>query len=68
MPTVNMHAASARIARAVYRGNSEEEANARRDLASAKIRAAIEREVAKAPPLNAEQIKLLSGLLKGGRK
>lgn len=64
----NMHAASARVARAVYRADPQEEADARRALAAEKLRAAIDREVAKAGPLTSEQIRLLSGLLKGSQR
>jgi hypothetical protein len=47
----------------------EREAKGRRDLAEAKIQAAIERAVAAAPPLTPAQIKRLSGLLRtGGQK
>lgn len=62
----NMHAASVRVARAVHRGNQQEEANARRDLAEAKIARAIERALAVAPPLTTAQVKRLSGILRAG--
>mgnify|MGYP003585957522 CR=1 FL=1 len=45
----------------------EREAKGRRDLAEAKIAAAVKRALAVAPPLTPAQVKRLSALLKGGR-
>lgn len=44
--------------------DAEREARGRHDLVTAKLRAAIEREVQKSGPLTTEQIRLLSGLLR----
>lgn len=44
----------------------EREAKGRRDLAEAKIAAAVERALAVAPPLTPTQVKRLSGLLRTG--
>jgi hypothetical protein len=44
----------------------EREAKGRRNLAEAKIAAAVERALAVAPPLTPTQIKRLSGLLRTG--
>lgn len=62
----NLHAASARIARAVHQKNPQEEADARRDLAELKIAKAIERTLAVAPPLSPAQVKRLSTVLRTG--
>ena len=61
-----MHAASARVARAVYRDDPQEEADARRALAVVKIDIAIARALAVAPPLTPAQVERLSGLLRAG--
>lgn len=68
MDPLTPHQAVGYVATAVRVGDPEREAAARTGLAVAKIRAAIEREVAKAPPLTPTQIKLLSGLLRGGQR
>lgn len=44
----------------------EREAKGRRNLAEAKIAAYLERTLAAAPPLTPDQVKRLSGLLRGG--
>ena len=49
-------------------GDPDGEATARRDLAEAKIAAAIDRALAVAPPLTPSQVKRLSGLLRGGAR
>lgn len=46
----------------------EREAKGRRDLAEAKIAAAVKRALSTAPPLTPEQVTRLSGLLRGGAK
>lgn len=60
----NMHASAARIARAVHRGNKQEEADARRDLAANKIEAAIEKALASSPALTSEQVESLAAQLR----
>ena len=62
------HQAVGHVATAVRVGDAEQEVTARRNLAEAKIAAAIERAVAVAPPLTPAQIKRLSGLLRGGQR
>lgn len=54
------------VARASQTKDPVQIADARRELALANIQAAIERNVAKAPPFTPEQIKLLTGLLRTG--
>jgi hypothetical protein len=49
-------------------GDVEGERVARGNLAEAKIAAYIERALAVAPPLTPDQIKRLSGLLRGGQR
>jgi len=60
--------AAAKVARAELAKDSVQIAEARQELALANIEAAIERNLAKAPPFTPEQIKLLSGLLRGGQR
>ncbi|MDH6236231.1 hypothetical protein [Cryobacterium sp. CG_9.6] len=60
--------ASAYVAVAVRVHDPEREVTARRNLAEAKIAAAIERALAAAPPLTPAQTKRLSGLLRGGQR
>jgi hypothetical protein len=67
MPSVQ-HAAAIRVAQAHRTKNPERIAQARRDLAEANIKRAIERALEKAPPLSPAQVKRLSGLLRGGQK
>lgn len=62
------HAAAARIARAVYRRDEQEEADARRDFAAHKIAEAIDRALSTAPPLSPSQLRSLSALLRGGQR
>lgn len=59
------HQAVAHVAVASRLGDPEREAEARRNLAEAKIQAAIEKALATAPPLSPQQIRTLSGLLRG---
>jgi hypothetical protein len=59
--------AVAALGRATQRADHDEIHSARSDLATAKIAACIEREVAKAPPLRPEQIERLSVLLRSGQ-
>lgn len=60
--------AAAHVAVAVRIDDSTREVTARRNLAEAKITEAIERAVAAAPPLTPDQIKRLTGLLRGGQR
>ncbi|MDB5243887.1 MAG: hypothetical protein JWP57_4513 [Spirosoma sp.] len=60
----NMHAGAARIARAVHRGDKQEEADARRALAQFKIEAAIDKALASAPALTSEQVESLAAQLR----
>jgi hypothetical protein len=62
------HQATAHVAVAVRVGDPEREVTARRNLAEAKIAAAVERALAAAPPLTSTQVKRLSGLLRGGQR
>jgi len=62
------HQAVGYVATAVRVGDPKREADARRDLAEAKIAEAIERAVSAAPPLTPAQIRRLSGLLRGGQR
>ena len=62
------HQATAHVAVAARLGDAAREVTARRNLAEAKIAAAIERAVAAAPPLTPSQIERLSGLLRAGGK
>lgn len=67
MSSIKQHAA-AKVARASQANDPVQLAEAKRELALANIEAAIERNLASAPPLTPAQIKLLSGLLKGGQR
>lgn len=62
------HQAAGPVAVAVRLKDPEAEAVARRNLAEAKIAASIDKALAVAPPLTTEQIKRLSGLLRGGAR
>ena len=62
------HQATAHVAVAVRTHDPEREVTARRNLAEAKIAAAVERALAAAPPLTPTQVKRLSGLLRGGQR
>ncbi len=64
--SLSPHQAVAHVAAAVRVGDPEREVTARRNLAEAKIADAIERALAVAPPLTADQTKRLSGLLRTG--
>lgn len=61
------HQATAHVAVAARLGDAEREVTARRNLAEAKIAAAIERALANAPELQPAQVKRLSSLLRGAR-
>lgn len=63
MPSVQ-HSAATKVAQAYRTKNPERIAQARRDLASANIEAAIRKSLASSPPLSEEQIKHLSSLLR----
>lgn len=65
MSTVKQHL-SADVARAVRYGDREGEQFARRALATASIEAAIQKALAKAPPLSNQQIHKLTSLLRTG--
>lgn len=65
MPSVQ-HSAATKVAQAYRTNNPERIADARRELATANIEAAIQRALEKAPPLTPEQVKHLSGLLRTG--
>ncbi|GAT74850.1 putative phiRv1 phage protein [Microbacterium sp. HM58-2] len=65
MPSVQ-HSAATKVAQAYRTNNPERIAQARRELATANIEAAIQRNLEKAPPLTAEQVRTLSGLLRTG--
>lgn len=58
--------ASARVARTAHYGTPEEQSEARRDFAAAKIESAVEKALATAPPLTPAQIKRITGLLRSG--
>lgn len=58
-------AARSELANATKRNNAEQITEARRDLATANIAAAIEKNVAKAPPLSEAQKALLIRLMNG---
>ncbi|MGN7704080.1 hypothetical protein [Cellulosimicrobium sp. 22601] len=58
--------ASRALARAVRTADPEKVADARRDLAAAKIARAVAQALSAAPPLTGEQRRALSGLLDGG--
>lgn len=60
--------ASMGVARAVRRNDPEGELEARRALAAAVVANHIEKVLADAPPLNPQQIRTLSGLLRGGQR
>lgn len=60
------HQLAGPIAYAVKIGDVEGEKVARRNLAEAKIAEAIDKALAKAPPLNNQQIHRLTGLLRAG--
>lgn len=59
-----VQAVTTRVARAVKARDPEREAQARRDLAEAKVAAYIERVLAAAPPLSEEQRQRLAELLR----
>lgn len=52
------------LGNASRRGNTEEVADARRDLAAAKLAAYAEKIISEAPPLTMEQRARISGLLR----
>ncbi len=60
------HQAAGPVAVAVRLKDTKAEAVARRNLAEAKIAAAIEKALAVAPPLNNQQIHRLTSLLRTG--
>lgn len=60
--------AAVKVARKEQYGTPEEVAEARRELATANIEAAIRRALATAPPLSPTEVKRLSGLLRGGQR
>jgi hypothetical protein len=60
--------AAVKVARTTQHGTPEQVVEARQELATANIEAAIERALSTAPPLTPDQIKRLSGLLKGGQR
>ncbi len=62
------HQLAGPVAYAVKTGDVEGEKVARRNLAEAKIAEAIEKALAKAPPLNNQQIHRLTALLRGGAR
>lgn len=61
-----LKSAALRKAQAYKTPDPERQANASRELAEVQIRAAVERALAKAPPLTPAQITRLSGLLRTG--
>jgi hypothetical protein len=63
-----MKVAAMKVARVTQYGTPEEVAEAKQELKFANIEAAIQRNLATAPPLTPAQIKLLSGLLRTGRQ
>ncbi|WP_168627939.1 hypothetical protein [Cryobacterium sp. BB307] len=67
MSSIKQHAAT-RVARAVRAQDQSQVFEARQELATANIEAAIERALAAAPPLTPSQVKRLTGLLKGGQR
>lgn len=67
MSSTKQHAAT-KVARAVRGQDQSQEIEARQELATANIEAAIERALATAPPLTQTQVKRLTGLLKGGQR
>lgn len=70
MPSVQ-HSAATKVAQAYRTNNPERIVEARRELATANIEAAIQKNLEKAPPLTPAQITRLSGLLRtssGGGK
>lgn len=60
--------ARSRIAVAARRRDPEAEAEARRELALAKIRKAVAENIAKAPPLSAEQLETVASVLRGAAR
>lgn len=62
-----LQTSSSGIARAARSGNPEAESQARRNHAFTTIEVAIERALAKAPPLSQAQIRSLSTLLRGAK-
>lgn len=69
MPKNVIQARSA-LGNATRSGDSDKISDARRDLAAAKLEAFIEKTIAEAPPLSAEQLDRLAVLLRpaGGAK
>lgn len=61
------HQAGAHVAVAVRVGDPEREVAARRNLAEAKIAAAVERALATSPPLTPAQIRRIGTLLRGAK-
>ena len=67
MSSTKQHAAT-KVARAVRAQDQSQVLQARQELATANIAAAIEHALAAAPELTPTQVKLLSGLLRGGQR
>ena len=63
-----LQTSSSAIARARATHDPAAEADARRNHAATTIEVAIERALAVAPPLSNQQVKRLSGLLRGGAR
>lgn len=61
------HAAAIKVAQAHRANDPDRIAQARRELAESNIQKAIERALALPPPLSLEQVKRLSGLLRGAK-
>lgn len=64
MPSSTTLNARARLGQAVRVGNQYAATEARRDLAAAKLEQYVAKVVAEAPPLTADQISRISGLLR----
>lgn len=60
------HQAAGYVATAARLGDPEKEATARRNLAEAKITAAVERALEKSPPLTSAQLRRIGSLLRAG--
>lgn len=61
-----MKVAAMKVARVSQYGTPEEVAEAKQELKFANIEAAIQRNLATAPPLTPDQVKRLTGLLRTG--